>query len=238
MDIAEKIIRAKSDYDEVYEAGKKSEYDRLWDDYQDEGNRTACRAMFGGGGWNEKTLDPKYVTKPSATGAIYMFAFCNYGATKNLDFRNYAHLFDLSNVTNASYMFMDAWVDYIEVDFGKVTAMISCFSESINRGHKTHITIKVSELCTNYSAAFGYCSSLTHLMFADGSVIAASLDVGDCPLVAESLVSTVEALSGTASGKTLTVKQSAINNADWSTTNYSSWDELKATKPNWGFAYK
>ena len=42
MDIAEKVLRAKTDLDDVYEAGKKAEYDAFWDEYQDYGNRTGC----------------------------------------------------------------------------------------------------------------------------------------------------------------------------------------------------
>ncbi len=238
MSIADKIMRAKNDYDAVYEAGKKSEYDRFWDEFQQNGNRASYRGSFGGGGWNPKTFNPKYPIKPITSTAIYMFVFCNWGASENLDYRNYKHLFDFSEVTLGTNVFQDAWIDYIEVDFSNATSLISTFSESYSAGHKTHITLKVSEKCTNYNSAFNTCTALTHLFFADGSVIAGNVDVSSCPLVAESLVSVVEHLSGTASSKTLTVKQSAINNADWSTTNYASWEELKATKPNWGFAYK
>ena len=37
MTIEEKIARAKTDYDEVYEAGKKAEYDAFWDGMQKNG---------------------------------------------------------------------------------------------------------------------------------------------------------------------------------------------------------
>ena len=60
MTLAEKIIRAKNDYDEVYEAGKKSQYDEFWNDYQQNGTRTNFNNAFNGYGWTEKTYKPKY----------------------------------------------------------------------------------------------------------------------------------------------------------------------------------
>jgi hypothetical protein len=46
--------------DEVFEAGKKSEYDAFWDAYQDNGNRTNYSNGFSGIGWNSETFVPKY----------------------------------------------------------------------------------------------------------------------------------------------------------------------------------
>lgn len=55
-------------------------------------------------------------------------------------------------------------------------------------------------------------------------------------LSAESMASIVEALSASASGKTLTLSQTAVNNADWTTTAYADWAALIATKTNWTFS--
>lgn len=64
MTIAEKLLRAKTDIDEVYEAGKvqgaKAEYDKLWDGVQNYGNRTNYEYAFFGETWNENTFYPKY----------------------------------------------------------------------------------------------------------------------------------------------------------------------------------
>ena len=38
MNITEKVLRQKQDFDDVYEAGKKAEYDAFWDAFQDNGN--------------------------------------------------------------------------------------------------------------------------------------------------------------------------------------------------------
>lgn len=82
---------------------------------------------------------------------------------------------------------------------------------------------------------FDGCSALREIRW--GGVIGDNLSFKDSPLLsAESLVSTVEHLSTTSSGKTLTVSQTAVNNADWTTTAYADWESLIATKTNWTFS--
>ena len=45
---------------DIYKAGKKSEYDRFWDAYQENGNRTDYSNAFSGFGWTRETFKPKY----------------------------------------------------------------------------------------------------------------------------------------------------------------------------------
>lgn len=59
MDIAEKTLRLKQDFDDVFEAGKKAEYDVLWDGIQDYGNRTDYTQGFKN--WKGvEAITPKY----------------------------------------------------------------------------------------------------------------------------------------------------------------------------------
>jgi hypothetical protein len=58
-------------YDEGYEAGQKSEYDRFWDNYQDNGNRTDYGYSFAGRGWNNETFKPKYDIIPKNTENMF-----------------------------------------------------------------------------------------------------------------------------------------------------------------------
>ena len=44
----------------VYNAGQKAEYDRFWDNYQQNGNRTNYADAFFNLGWNDETYQPKY----------------------------------------------------------------------------------------------------------------------------------------------------------------------------------
>ena len=45
---------------EVYEKGVSDEYDRFWDAYQDNGNRTDYRMAFCSTSWTEENFKPKY----------------------------------------------------------------------------------------------------------------------------------------------------------------------------------
>jgi hypothetical protein len=70
MTIAEKVLRAKSDFDEVYEAGKQAEYDAFWDELQDFGERPHYAYAFAFSGWNDKNYNPKYSINPTTRDGI------------------------------------------------------------------------------------------------------------------------------------------------------------------------
>lgn len=96
MSIAEKILRAKSDYDAVYEAGKAAgggsgydqgyidgqiaEYDRFWEIFQQSGNKKGYYQAFANGHWTDDTYNPKYdiICKNGSASASSTF----YNATK------------------------------------------------------------------------------------------------------------------------------------------------------------
>jgi hypothetical protein len=58
MNISKKLRQAKADLDAVYEAGKKSEYDRFWDAFQQNGERTSYENAFQM--WIGENFKPKY----------------------------------------------------------------------------------------------------------------------------------------------------------------------------------
>ena len=58
---------------DVLDAGKKAEYDRFWDLYQEDGNRKNYRYAFAGGGWTDETFKPKYPIA-EVTDAMYLFS--------------------------------------------------------------------------------------------------------------------------------------------------------------------
>ena len=68
MSIAEQIARAKTDYDEVYAAGEKTEYDKFWDNFQENGNRVQYPYSFYYPFWNDKNYNPKYPIVIDASG--------------------------------------------------------------------------------------------------------------------------------------------------------------------------
>ena len=72
MSLVEKVERAKSDYDEVYEAGKQAEYDAFWDSYQNDGSRRDYQFAFCK--WTDACYKPKYpivITSSKYTQLFY-----------------------------------------------------------------------------------------------------------------------------------------------------------------------
>ena len=78
--------------EENFDEGKQAEYDRFWDAYQENGNRTDYRNAFVGYFWNKETLRPKYTCKVVDGGS--MFSQC-YWRTPITDPND---LFDISNM--------------------------------------------------------------------------------------------------------------------------------------------
>lgn len=63
------------------ELGKQAEYDRFWDVYQDEGNRTDYSSSFRGSTWTDEIYAPKHDIVASK-GATYMFNNSRITSTK------------------------------------------------------------------------------------------------------------------------------------------------------------
>ena len=66
MSIAEKLTAIAENEQKVFDAGKKAEYDRFWDSFQNNGNRQNYSYAFSmgsnwaGGGWDDDLYNPKY----------------------------------------------------------------------------------------------------------------------------------------------------------------------------------
>jgi hypothetical protein len=75
MNIAEKITRAKADYDAVYEAGRKDYADEywntFWDAFQNYGNRNYYWVAFAF--WPKEAFKPKYDIRPTYGSSAQMF---------------------------------------------------------------------------------------------------------------------------------------------------------------------
>ncbi len=71
MSIAEKLTLIAENGQKVFDAGKRAEYDRFWDIFQDYGKRKAYANSFGGAGWTDALFKPKYDIE--TTDAYMMF---------------------------------------------------------------------------------------------------------------------------------------------------------------------
>ena len=102
MDIAEKVLRQKKDFDDVYEAGRKAEYDAFWDVYQNNGSAKGYSYAFAGQAWKDAVYNPKYDIVINYTAA-YM-----YYDTRITDTKIVIDLANGSGSRTTSYMFGSA----------------------------------------------------------------------------------------------------------------------------------
>jgi len=121
MTTADKIATASENTPKVYEAGKQSEYDRFWDEYQRNGNATDYTGAFMGFGWNAETLNPKYDV--TVTAGYMMFAFCGYDGDLDDVFKNRGLnlIFNLTATTSQGYMFYNSKIKAIgDIDLSAI----------------------------------------------------------------------------------------------------------------------
>ena len=209
MTIAEKIIRAKTDCDEVYEAGKQASYDEFWDNVQKKGSNLHYLYAFAGAGWSDATYNPKYPIKVTSAGnGNHIFYYAQRITDTKVPI-------DLSKATtNLSNMFANS---------GLVTIRKIIFGEGIT---------------ASWATQFTGCSKLENIT-AEGVLPQSIDIHWSTKLSRNSIESLIGVLSDTVSGKTATFSTVAVNKAfetseganDGSAS--AEWTALVNTKTNW-----
>lgn len=238
MTIAEKITRAKADYDAVYEAGKKSEYDAFWDKYQKNGNREDYKLAFSREGWNDETFKPKYSMR--ATSATQMFEMSSIAnLTKAL--KDNGVVLDTSKSINVNNMFYYSRhikqipvIDVTNCSSNVIGLFGACYAlETVEK------LILKNDGSTVIDRCFVNANSLRNIII-EGVIGQNSFDVRwSTKLSKASLTSIINALSATTSGLTVTLSATAVNTAfettagagDGSTS--AEWQSIIALKSNW-----
>ena len=186
--------------EDVYDAGKQSEYDYFWDTFQENGKRTNYAAAFGG--WNSKNnFKPKYPIKP--VSAYYMFYNNTGSGIKILDFVQFCEennvVLDYSECTNAYYGIAALQSAHFgTLDFSKCTVLNSLFySHSFcdaNYSVKTIDAFISSETTAYHSSTFQYATNLTNLNMV-GVIAKNNFNVSYCPkLTHDSLMTIINCL--------------------------------------------
>ena len=231
MSIAEKLTAIAENQQKVYDAGGQAAYDAFWDSYQDNGNRTNCRAMFAGYGWTKDTLKPKYDMSP--TEATELFCFNRVIS----DMRKLGIKIDFSKCTSFTNTFNNSTLTYAtEIIATSCSNYYQMFNNNLNL-----VTVERFEVNANatYSNTFAYCSNLSDITFA--GTIGQSLDMSACPLNKASIESIIGCLSTTATGKTLTLKSGQVDKAfetsEGAADGRAVFEALIADKTNWKFSY-
>jgi hypothetical protein len=221
---------------EVYEAGKQDEYDRFWDTLQENGTRKRYPYAFGSV-WTDSIFKPKYdITPTSLYGAFMQTSIVDLEEC----IKNAGIVFDTTNI-DSGYL----GKCFSESGFLKVIPEINAtkcgIAHAFTSSSKVETIRKIilnDDGTSRVESAFTGCSKLKNVVFE--GVIGADIAFGSCKLLTkESILSIFSCLSSTASGKTLTLNKTAVNNAfetasgtaDGSTS--EEWLNLVASKPNW-----
>jgi hypothetical protein len=203
------------------DTGGKSFYDEFWDLYQQNGNRTDYQyGGFAGVGWTDETYKPKYPIKPIY--AYGMYTGCRLTNILDIDTSK------ATSITNLFYVcrFLERVGIISAVSSSDATNVFSYCAEL-----KTIDKFIVTEQLP-YSNAFFNCTSLENLTIEgvigqDGFAVQWSTKLSKA-----SIISIINALSTTASGKSVTLSKVAVESAFGSTAS-EEWISLINTRSNW-----
>ena len=225
---AEKIVSIESG---------DNEYDKFWDSFQRNGNRVNYEYGFGGEGWNDETFKPKYDIKP--TQSTYMFSNC--GITDMITaLKNAGVTFDFSQVKDTSYLaFNSSITRFPTIDTSSRPNINHFFMGNKNLEYIEKVILKSDGSQTFNDYSFKDNPKLKEIRF-EGVIGKSGFNIKDSTLLSKaSITSIINALSTTTSGLTVTLSQTAVNNAFETSTGSADgstsqeWLNLKATKSNW-----
>lgn len=237
MSIAEKLTTIAENEQKVFDSGKQAEYDKFWDSYQENGNRTNYEYCFSGRGWNDETFKPKYDMVVTISGN--MFSFC--GVTDMIKaLENAGVKLDLSKAVSTSYLLQSTLITrFPTIDTSSRKGIDYFLLGNIALEYVEKIILKSDGSQTFNAYSFLNNQKLKDIYF-EGVIGQNGFDISSSPLLSKaSIESIINALSTVTSGLTVTLSKTAVNNAfetsvgasDGSTS--QEWLDLIATKPNW-----
>lgn len=259
MSIAEKLTQIAENEQKVYdagvEAGKKSEWDTFWDSYQLNGTRTIYYNAFTNNWWSKANFKPKYdiIIGDGYDYGTNAFANINNNNGELIDMvalcEEQGIKIDTSQAKYLGWAFRGDGVSrWGETDVRNAINVQGIFygngSEKLKRIDKI-ISAETTPWASNsFSNQYG----LTYIRFEGVIGVSFNLQHGT-RLDKDSITSIVNCLSDTASGCTITLSKTAVDNAfigqmtaegEWDESlvgeNSYDWQVLIANKTNWTFS--
>lgn len=216
-------------YDFGFDEGKKSEYDAFWDACQENGSRREYEEAFCRATWNNDNFKPKYDMKPTtASNMFYRFNGDQFTPSMDLSARleECGVTLDFSECKTFNYCFQNAVINRVGViDVRNAESTINALFSNC---YWTHTVDKLIVAESNVFDYWCFLNADIKNIVVEG-VIGCDITLHTCPLTKASFISVINALSSSASGKTLTLKKTAKEAAFTD----SEWDALISTKPNW-----
>lgn len=225
MDIAEKVLRAKTDLDEVYEAGKKAEYDELWDSFEHEWE---MMYRFAGVVWNDTTFKPKYDIVVGPYNCTGLFMLNRVSNLKQI-LLNCGVRLDLSKCVNFLNGFRYSHITTLpEIDLSNSDNVDGCFADMTKLKSIDKVTFKDG---INFNVSFSNVTELEEIRIG-GTISGNGFNVSwSTFLTHDSLMSIINALadkSGT--GTTFTITLGTENLAK-----LTDAEKAIATQKGWSF---
>ena len=209
---------------EVFDAGKKAEYDRFWDAFQNNGKRTNYDRAFYGEGWNETSYTPKYDMQP--TSANQMFASSNVSGIE-------VTTVDFSKATTGDYLLYNCQklTRVPTISLVSLSGLNNTFAWSGNIVTIDKLVLK-SDGSQTFTTTFQSCGSLVNLTIV-GTIGQNGFNVGGSPKLShDSLMSIINALQDkTSVGGTWSVTLGATNLAK-----LTDAEKAIATQKGWTLA--
>ena len=230
--------------EEVYEAGKKAEYDGFWDTYPTE-QYDMVRA-FANFSWNSKNFRPKVSLKPQQAAQMFM-TFDFRKKEDPLDFVAWTEktglTLDLSICTNLNQAFSQSNISRLGVvDLSKCNGNQSYGIFSENRVIHTIEKLIIPATMIIPQAMFYNTLNLENLTI-EGTIGKNGFSVSSCTKLSRaSIESIVNALSAQTNALSVTLSKTAVDNAFETAggaadgTTSQEWANLISTKPNWTIA--
>lgn len=194
-DIASKALVAAEYAPKVYEAGRKDEYDRFWDIFQDFGNRRNYSSEFRGFGFNIHNFYPKYDIAPSnisewfkdwnGNDDLYKFSLKDRMAECGVRF-------DFSNLVNFSRLFYyNSFTELPELDCSNATELSQSFAYNYRLITIEKLIVSENTVFTNTFISSGGLENIT----IGGTIGQNGFNVSPCTkLTHDSLMSIINAL--------------------------------------------
>lgn len=228
--IAENMAKLQLATKSWFDKGRKQQEIDFWNTLQSNGNRKNYDYAFAGTTWTNKILNPPYAMQPSSS----MRMFLNSGYIGDLrDISPNKSLFDFSKSTSTESLFGYATqlTKVGVIDISSSNTISGMFTNCSALIEIEKLVFKNDGSQTPGTSIFQKCYALQNIVI--GGVIGNSISFGDSKsLTKDSIVSIINALKDDASGQTLTLSQTAKNNA-FSTYVTAEWTDLVASKSNW-----
>ena len=248
MGLSEKQVTVAENTTKVYDAGLDKAIKEIWGQLLDYGARTSqFQYLHNNVPWTKETYKPNHTVKVTGTSGYFCFRECppsSYWSQLTRDKQvsmielEEAHgepIFDFSECTNVQQAFHGGlFKDWGTLDLSLVTSSAYAFYGGYINGYPDLKPTRIKRLILSENTVFGsymfgYANGYESIGF-EGVIGQDGLNLKDCTkLDKTSLTALVNCLSSTTSGLTVTLSQTAVNNAF--TTD--EWDALTGTKSNW-----